>query len=161
MISCCHLFQRAATTSLKSSRMGGQAWTPSTRGFAGSLSGVSTNELLIQNMSLKDEEKDELQNKGRLMKSLLPLLLPIATTTTTMQATSIAGTSTNSISSLIGSIDDDDDECDENDYASIVSDGIWNMNRNARKPKKANKGARPCSRAARRAKKAKIGKRKR
>ena len=35
------------------------------------------------------------------------------------------------------------------------------MNRNARKPKRANKGARPCSRASRRRKKEKFGKRKR
>jgi len=35
------------------------------------------------------------------------------------------------------------------------------MNRNARRPKKANRGARPCSRASRRAKKDKIGKRRR
>jgi hypothetical protein len=35
------------------------------------------------------------------------------------------------------------------------------MNRNARRPKKANKGARPCSHASRRRKKEKIGKRKR
>ena len=33
------------------------------------------------------------------------------------------------------------------------------MNRNARRPRKANKGARPCSRASRRKKKEKIGKR--
>jgi hypothetical protein len=39
--------------------------------------------------------------------------------------------------------------------------GIQAMNRNARRPKKANKGARPCSRASRRKKKEKIGKRKR
>jgi hypothetical protein len=39
--------------------------------------------------------------------------------------------------------------------------GIQVMNRNARRPKKANKGARPCSRVSRRQKKEKIGKRKR
>jgi hypothetical protein len=41
------------------------------------------------------------------------------------------------------------------------AEDIQVMNRNARRPKKANKGARPCSRASRRSKKEKIGKRKR
>jgi hypothetical protein len=36
---------------------------------------------------------------------------------------------------------------------------IQAMNRNARRPKKANKGSRPCSRAGRRKRKEKIGKR--
>mmetsp|Transcript_15826 Transcript_15826/g.36639 ORF Transcript_15826/g.36639 Transcript_15826/m.36639 type:complete len:147 (-) Transcript_15826:325-765(-) len=36
---------------------------------------------------------------------------------------------------------------------------IQAMNRNARKPKKANKGSRPCSRAGRRKRKEKVGKR--
>ena len=38
---------------------------------------------------------------------------------------------------------------------------IQAMNRNARRPKKANKGSRPCSRAGRRKRKEKIGKRSR
>ena len=38
---------------------------------------------------------------------------------------------------------------------------IQAMNRNARRPKKANKGSRPCSRAGRRSRKEKIGKRSR
>ena len=38
---------------------------------------------------------------------------------------------------------------------------IQAMNRNARRPKKANKGSRPCSRAGRRKRKEKIGKRRR
>jgi hypothetical protein len=38
---------------------------------------------------------------------------------------------------------------------------IQAMNRNARRPKKANRGARPCSRASRRAKKDAVGKRRR
>ena len=38
---------------------------------------------------------------------------------------------------------------------------IQAMNRNARKPRKANKGSRPASRVSRRRKKEKIGKRKR
>eukprot|EP00539_Tryblionella_compressa_P012389 CAMPEP_0178816250 /NCGR_PEP_ID=MMETSP0746-20121128/1250_1 /TAXON_ID=913974 /ORGANISM="Nitzschia punctata, Strain CCMP561" /LENGTH=137 /DNA_ID=CAMNT_0020477259 /DNA_START=220 /DNA_END=633 /DNA_ORIENTATION=+ len=42
-----------------------------------------------------------------------------------------------------------------------VEKDIFVMNRNARRPKKANKGARPCSRVSRRQKKEKIGKRKR
>lgn len=42
-----------------------------------------------------------------------------------------------------------------------IEDVIQAMNRNARKPKKANKGSRPCSRAGRRRKKEKIGKRSR
>lgn len=42
-----------------------------------------------------------------------------------------------------------------------LEETIQAMNRNARKPKKANKGSRPCSRAARRRKKEKIGKRSR
>jgi hypothetical protein len=42
-----------------------------------------------------------------------------------------------------------------------TTEAIHAMNRNARRPKKANKGARPCSRASRREKKSKIGKRKR
>lgn len=43
----------------------------------------------------------------------------------------------------------------------LFNESIYAMNRNARRPKKANKGARPCSRASRRSKKEKIGKRKR
>jgi hypothetical protein len=42
-----------------------------------------------------------------------------------------------------------------------TTESIQMMNRNARRPNKANHGARPCSRASRRLKKTKIGKRKR
>ena len=42
-----------------------------------------------------------------------------------------------------------------------LEETIQAMSRNSRKPKKANKGSRPCSRAARRRKKEKIGKRSR
>ena len=42
-----------------------------------------------------------------------------------------------------------------------IDEVIQAMNRNARRPKKANKGSRPCSRAGRRRKKEKIGKRSR
>jgi hypothetical protein len=43
--------------------------------------------------------------------------------------------------------------------SSAAEEGVQLMNRNARRPNKANKGARPCSRASRRKKKEKIGKR--
>lgn len=42
-----------------------------------------------------------------------------------------------------------------------TTEEIQLLNRNARRPNKANKGARPCSRASRRKKKEQIGKRKR
>jgi hypothetical protein len=47
------------------------------------------------------------------------------------------------------------------DPANSLQEEISVLNRNARRPKKANKGARPCSRAARRWKKEKLGKRRR
>ena len=48
-----------------------------------------------------------------------------------------------------------------NNDVFVGMEQIEAMNRNARRPKKANKGARPCSRASRRRKKEKLGKRKR
>lgn len=42
-----------------------------------------------------------------------------------------------------------------------IEEVIQAMNRNARRPKKANKGSRPCSRAGRRKRQEKIGKRSR
>lgn len=45
--------------------------------------------------------------------------------------------------------------------SDVMTEGIQMMNRNARHPNKANKGARPCSRVSRRQKKSKVGKRKR
>ena len=45
--------------------------------------------------------------------------------------------------------------------AGFAQEEISVMNRNARRPRKANKGARPCSRSSRRWKKEQIGKRSR
>jgi len=46
-------------------------------------------------------------------------------------------------------------------FGIVVDEEISLMNRNARRPKRANHGARPCSRSSRRFKKEKIGKRSR
>ena len=52
--------------------------------------------------------------------------------------------------------------CDQfRDHPSNLEMLIQTLNRNARRPKKANKGSRPCSRAGRRRRKEKIGKRNR
>jgi hypothetical protein len=50
---------------------------------------------------------------------------------------------------------------EEKEHPLTTNGGIQVMNRNSRRPNKANKGARPCSRVSRRKKKEKIGKRKR
>jgi hypothetical protein len=50
---------------------------------------------------------------------------------------------------------------EEKEHPLPTCGGIQVMNRNARRPKKANKGARPCSRVSRRKKKEMIGRRKR